>query len=94
MIIVNIMFIIKCTINIFISDFTFPSAMEVAHNSTMGFCIDDIKDDKLLEELVIATYHRVSTTTFGNRNFNFYINTEIYHLNTECAYINILVPKR
>ena len=35
--------------------FSFASAMEQAHSSTMGYCIDD----KLLHEIVIATYNKV-----------------------------------
>lgn len=37
--------------------------MEFAHAYTMGYCIDDIKDDKLLQDIVIATYNKVTVNT-------------------------------
>jgi hypothetical protein len=39
--------------------FSFASVMEQANACTMGYCIDDIKDDKLLHDIVIATYNKV-----------------------------------
>lgn len=34
--------------------------MEQANGSTMGYCLDDVKDDKTLEEIVIDTYNQVN----------------------------------
>ena len=36
--------------------FSAPVAMEQVHGSSMGYCINDIKDDKILEEIVITTH--------------------------------------
>ena len=38
--------------------------MEQAHGNTMGYCIDDVKDDKILEEIVIDTYNQVCIEKF------------------------------
>ena len=42
--------------------FSVAAVMEQAHGSTMGYCLDDVKDDKILEEIIIGTYSQVVTT--------------------------------
>ena len=39
--------------------FSLPAVMEQANGSTIGYCLDDVKDDKTLEEIVIDTYNQV-----------------------------------
>ncbi|KAJ7389746.1 hypothetical protein OS493_029166 [Desmophyllum pertusum] len=47
------------------TSFSVPAAMEQAHGSTMGYCIDDVKDDKILEEIVIDTYNQGGYVNLG-----------------------------
>lgn len=56
-----------CSIDVLLyllKGFSIPAAMEQAHGSTMGYCIDDVKDDKILEEIVIDTYNQVCIEKF------------------------------